>query len=102
MPSILTKLLHNISENNDKKISTKSKLLDFEKMIADQARANGLQPRTYLEQLCKQSESFANSKLVKVLLGEQDVPTQKGRDAKRDVLTPKAMHKVKQGIKKAA
>ena len=102
MPSILTKLLHNISENNDKKISTKSKLLDFEKMIADQARANGLQPRTYLEQLCKQSESFANSKLVKVLLGEQDVPTQKGRDAKRDVLTPKAMHKVKQGIKQAA
>ena len=102
MPSILTKLLHNISENNDKKISTKSKLLDFEKMIAAQARANGLQPRTYLEQLCKQSESFANSKLVKVLLGEQDVPTQKGRDAKRDVLTPKAMHKVKQGIKQAA
>ena len=102
MPSILTKLLHNISENNDKKISTKSKLLDFEKMIADQARANGLQPRTYLEQLCKQSESFANSKLVKVLLGEQDVPTQKGRDAKRDVLTPKAMHKVKQGIKQRA
>jgi hypothetical protein len=37
-----------------------------------------------------------------VLLGEQDVPTQKGRDAKRDVLTPKAMHKVKQGIKQAA
>jgi hypothetical protein len=133
--------------------SAKTKLLDFEKMIADQARANGLQPRTYLEQLCKQSESFASSKLVKVLLGEKidegrlsdmmidmeadasamskeefikahgekytyiwdrvqaqergdtnemDVPTQKGRDAKRDVLTPKAMNKVKQGIKQAA
>ena len=100
--SILTSLLEKIQKEKVKEQSAKTKLLDFEKMIADQARANGLQPRTYLEQLCKQSESFANSKLVKVLLGEQDVPTQKGRDAKRDVLTPKAMHKVKQGIKQAA
>ena len=151
--SILTSLLEKIEKEKVKEQSAKTKLLDFEKMIADQARANGLQPRTYLEQLCKQSESFASSKLVKVLLGEkidegrlsdmmidmeadasamskeefikahgekyayiwdrvqaqergdtneQDVPTQKGRDAKRDVLTPKAMHKVKQGIKQAA
>jgi len=151
--SILTSLLEKIEKEKVKEQSAKTKLLDFEKMIADQARANGLQPRTYLEQLCKQSESFASSKLVKVLLGEkidegrlsdmmidmeadasamskeefikahgekyayiwdrvqaqergdtneQDVPTQKGRDAKRDVLTPKSMNKVKQGIKQAA
>jgi hypothetical protein len=151
--SILTSLLEKIQKEKVKEQSAKTKLLDFEKMIADQARANGLQPRTYLEQLCKQSESFASSKLVKVLLGEKidegrlsdmmidmeadasamskeefikahgekytyiwdrvqaqergdtnemDVPTQKGRDAKRDVLTPKAMNKVKQGIKQAA
>ena len=151
--SILTSLLEKIEKEKVKEQSAKTKLLDFEKMIADQARANGLQPRTYLEQLCKQSESFASSKLVKVLLGEkidegrlsdmmidmeadasamskeefikahgekyayiwdrvqaqergdtneQDVPTQKGRDAKRDVLTPKAMNTVKQGIKQAA
>jgi hypothetical protein len=151
--SILTSLLEKIEKEKVQEQSAKTKLLDFEKMIADQARANGLQPRTYLEQLCKQSESFASSKLVKVLLGEKidegrlsdmmidmeadasamskeefikahgekytyiwdrvqaqergdtnemDVPTQKGRDAKRDVLTPKAMNKVKQGIKQAA
>jgi len=151
--SILTSLLEKIEKEKVKEQSAKIKLLDFEKMIADQARANGLQPRTYLEQLCKQSESFASSKLVKVLLGEKidegrlsdmmidmeadasamskeefikahgekyayiwdrvqaqergdtnemDVPTQKGRDAKRDVLTPKSMNKVKQGIKQAA
>jgi hypothetical protein len=151
--SILTSLLEKIQKEKVQEQSAKTKLLDFEKMIADQARANGLQPRTYLEQLCKQSESFASSKLVKVLLGEKidegrlsdmmidmeadasamskeefikahgekytyiwdrvqaqergdtnemDVPTQKGRDAKRDVLTPKAMNKVKQGIKQAA
>ena len=151
--SILTSLLEKIEKEKVKEQSAKIKLLDFEKMIADQARANGLQPRTYLEQLCKQSESFASSKLVKVLLGEKidegrlsdmmidmeadasamskeefikahgekyayiwdrvqaqergdtnemDVPTQKGRDAKRDELTPKSMNKVKQGIKQAA
>ena len=151
--SILTSLLEKIEKEKVQEQSARTKLLDFEKMIADQARANGVQPRTYLEQLCKQSESFASSKLVKVLLGEKidegrvkdtlldmeadasamskeefvkahgekyayiwdrvqaqergdtnemDVPTQKGRDAKRDVLTPKSMNKVKQGIKQAA
>ena len=71
-------------------------------MIADEARAHGYQPRKYLEQLCKQSESFANSKLVKVLLGERDVPTQKGRDAKPEVLTKRAMNVVKKSIKHSA
>ena len=36
------------------------------------------------------------------LVKEQDVPTQKGRDAKPDVLTPRAMNVVKKQIKKDA
>jgi hypothetical protein len=102
MPGILSKLLQNITETKAQKQSAKSKLMDFEKMIADQARSQGMMPRTYLEQLCQQSESFANSKLVKVLLGERDVPTQKGRDAKPEVLTKRAMNVVKKGIKHSA
>ena len=102
--SFLNDLFDSIDKQNKQPsvTDTKTKLLDFEKMISDAARSNGMQPRSFLEQLCKNNESFAKSKLVKALLGEQDVPTQKGRDAKRDVLTPKAMHKVKQGIKQAA
>ena len=100
--SILTSLLEEITKEQEQKQSAKSKLMDFEKMIADQARSQGMLPRTYLEQLCQQSESFANSKLVKVLLGERDVPTQKGRDAKPEVLTKRAMNVVKKGIKQAA
>ena len=102
--SFLNDLFDSIDKQNKQPsvTDTKTKLLDFEKMISDAARSNGMQPRSFLEQLCKKNESFAKSKLVKALLGEQDVPTQKGRDAKRNVLTPKAMHKVKQGIKQAA
>ena len=102
--SFLNDLFDSIDKQNKQPsvTDTKTKLLDFEKMISDAARSNGMQPRSFLEQLCKNNESFAKSKLVKALLGEQDVPTQKGRDAKRNVLTPKAMHKVKQGIKQAA
>jgi len=100
--SILSSLFEKITQEQEQKQSAKSKLMDFEKMIADQARSQGMLPRTYLEQLCQQSESFANSKLVKVLLGERDVPTQKGRDAKPEVLTKRAMNVVKKGIKQAA
>ena len=102
--SFLNDLFDSIDKQNKQPsvTDTKTKLLDFEKMISDAARSNGMQPRSFLEQLCKKNESFAKSKLVKALLGEQDVPTQKGRDAKRDVLTPKAMQKVKQGIKQRA
>ena len=100
--SILSSLFEKITKEQEQKQSAKSKLMDFEKMIADQARSQGMLPRTYLEQLCQQSESFANSKLVKVLLGERDVPTQKGRDAKPEVLTKRAMNVVKKGIKQAA
>jgi len=69
--SILTSLIENIQKEQEHKHSAKSKLVDFEKMIADEARSQGMLPRTYLEQLCQKSESFANSKLVKVLMGEQ-------------------------------
>ena len=100
--SILSSLFEKIQKEKEQKQSAKSKLMDFEKMIADQARSQGMLPRTYLEQLCQQSESFANSKLVKVLLGERDVPTQKGRDAKPEVLTKRAMNVVKKGIKHSA
>ena len=100
--SILSSLFEKITKEQEQKHTAKSKLMDFEKMIADQARSQGMLPRTYLEQLCQQSESFANSKLVKVLLGERDVPTQKGRDAKPEVLTKRAMNVVKKGIKQAA
>ncbi len=69
--SILSSLIENIQKEQEHKQSAKSKLVDFEKMIADEARSQGMLPRTYLEQLCQKSESFANSKLVKVLMGEQ-------------------------------
>ena len=71
--SILSSLIENIQKEQEHKQSAKSKLVDFEKMIADEARSQGMLPRTYLEQLCQKSESFANSKLVKVLMGEQSV-----------------------------
>jgi hypothetical protein len=79
-----------------------SKFYEFEKNLRELAKSKGLQPRTFLEQLVAAKPELANNKIIQKLLGEQDVPTQKGRDAKRDVLTPKAMNKVKQGIKQAA
>ena len=65
-------------------------------------KSKGVQPRTFLEQLVATNPELAKNKIIQKLLGEQDVPTQKGRDAKRDVLKPKAMNTVKQGIKQAA
>ena len=61
-------------------------------MIRDDAKAKGYQPRTHLENLCKQSETFANSPLVKMLLGEYDktkpMPRQL-KDPKTEVLVVK-------------
>lgn len=71
MASVLANLIEKISHQKAQKKSAKTKLLDFEKMIADQARSQGMLPRTYLEQLCGRNESFANSKLVRVLIGEK-------------------------------
>jgi len=70
--SILKTIFEQAKQEQVQKQSAKSKLLDFEKMIADQARSQGMMPRSYLESLYQKSESFANSNLVKVLMGEQD------------------------------
>mgnify|MGYP001175934441 CR=1 FL=1 len=79
-----------------------SKFYEFEKNLRELAKSKGVQPRTFLEQLVATNPELAKNKIIQKLLGEQDVPTQKGRDAKRDVLKPKAMNTVKQGIKQAA
>ena len=76
--SIFKSILEQVTKEQAQKQSAKSKLLDFEKMIADQARSQGMMPRSYLESLCQQSESFANSKLVKVLMGEKTETNESG------------------------
>ena len=65
----------------------KDKLLDFEKMIRDDAKANGIQPRTHLANLCAQNETFANSKLVQMMLGEYQARQLK--DPKTEVMVVK-------------
>jgi len=90
------------SAKKQEQISPKTKLLDFEKQVRDLAKSQGVQPRTFLEKLAEQNPKIAQNKIIQKLIGEQDVPTQKGRDAKPEVLTKRAMNKVKQGIKQAA
>ena len=89
--SFLTQLFDSIDKAKQPE-SPKDKLLNFEKMIRDDAKAKGYQPRTHLENLCKQSETFANSPLVKMLLGEYDktkpMPRQL-KDPKTEVLVVK-------------
>lgn len=89
--SFLTQLFDSIDKAKQPE-SPKDKLLNFEKMIRDDAKAKGYQPRTHLENLCKQSETFANSPLVKMLLGEYDktkpLPRQL-KDPKTEVLVVK-------------
>jgi hypothetical protein len=69
-------------ENKKVQETVKSKLLDFEKMIADSARASGIQPRTYLKNLVAKNEAFAKSPLVKVLMGEDELPFPDAREVK--------------------
>ena len=89
--SFLTQLFDSIDKAKQPE-SPKDKLLNFEKMIRDDAKSKGYQPRTHLENLCKQSETFANSPLVKMLLGEYDktkpMPRQL-KDPKTEVLVVK-------------
>ena len=82
--NFLTDLFNKIDEQKRKKtdkesgkgdvgsvaMETKTKLLDFEKMISDAARSRGVQPRTYLTALASANPKFAESKLVQALLGE--------------------------------
>ena len=94
MTSFLSNLFDSMDKSKEPKQTPKDKLLDFEKMIRDDAKAKGYQPRTHLENLCKQSETFANSSLVKILMGKQPdvVEFKKGRqlkDPKTEVLVVK-------------
>ena len=70
MTSFLSNLFDSMDKAKEPKQTPKDKLLDFEKMIRDDAKANGIQPRTHLENLCAQNETFAQSKVVQMMLGE--------------------------------
>jgi len=104
--SFLTKLISELDSKKavekEIKSSPTSRLYDFEKTIREMAKAQGIQPRTFLIKMAEQNPKIARNPIVQKLIGEQDVPTQKGRDAKPEVLTKRAMNKVKQGIKQAA
>jgi len=69
------------------KQTPKDKLLDFEKMIRDDANKNGIQPRTHLANLCAQNETFAQSKVVQMMLGEYKA--RQLNDPKTEVLVVK-------------
>ena len=100
--SFLDELINEIDKHPAKQEKAQDKLskfYEFEKNLRELAKSKGVQPRTFLEQLVASKPELAKNKIIQKLLGEQDVPTQKGRDAKRDVLTTKAMNTVKQGIK---
>ena len=101
--SLIVDLINEMDKDKQpKKESKVNKFLEFEKQLRDLAKSKGVQPRTFLEQLVKQKPEFAHNKIIQKLIGEQDVPTQKGRDAKPEVLTKRAMNVVKKGIKQAA
>ena len=87
MTSFLSNLFDSMDKAKEPKQTPKDKLLDFEKMIRDDAKANGIQPRTHLENLCSKNETFANSKLVQMLLGEYQARQLK--DPKTEVLVVK-------------
>ena len=87
MTSFLSNLFDSMDKAKQPKQTPKDKLLDFEKMIRDDAKANGIQPRTHLENLCAQSETFANSKLVQMMLGEYQARQMK--DPKTEVMVVK-------------
>jgi len=101
--SFLEELITEIDQaKQPKKQSKPNQFLEFEKQLRDLAKSKGVQPRTFLEQLVKHKPELAQNKVIQKLIGEQDVPTQKGRDAKPQVLTKRAMNVVKKGIKQAA
>ena len=87
MTSFLSNLFDSMDKAKEPKQTPKDKLLDFEKMIRDDAKANGVQPRTHLENLCAQNETFANSKLVQMMLGEYQARQLK--DPKTEVMVVK-------------
>jgi hypothetical protein len=95
-------MFEKLDEKSKQPQDAKSKLLDFEKQVREMAKSQGLQPRTFLQRIAEKNSKIANNRVIQHLIGEQDVPTQKGRDAKPNVLTPRAMNTVKKQIKKDA
>jgi hypothetical protein len=98
----LIDMFEKLDEKSKQPQDAKSKLLDFEKQVREMAKSQGLQPRTFLQRIAEKNSKIANNRVIQHLIGEQDVPTQKGRDAKPNVLTPRAMNTVKKQIKKDA
>ena len=60
MTSFLSNLFDSMDKATEPKQTPKDKLLDFEKMIRDDANKNGIQPRTHLANLCAQNTKQDN------------------------------------------
>ena len=99
--SILSNIIAEV-DKRQKESNSKSQLYDLEKTIREMAKSKGLMPRNFLIKIAEQNPKIANNRIIQHLIGEQDVPTQKGRDAKPEVLTKRAMNVVKKSIKHSA
>ena len=97
--SILSRTINEVDKQSAKKKQT---MYDLEKTIREMAKSKGMQPRNFLIKACEMSDKLAKNPVIKALIGEYDVPTQKGRDAKSEVLTKRAMNTVKKSIKHSA
>jgi len=97
--SILSRTINEVDKQSAKKKQT---MYDLEKTIREMAKSKGMQPRNFLIKACEMSNKLAKNPVIKALIGEYDVPTQKGRDAKPEVLTKRAMNTVKKSIKHSA
>ena len=97
--SILSCTINEVDKQSAKKKQT---MYDLEKTIREMAKSKGMQPRNFLIKACEMSDKLAKNPVIKALIGEYDVPTQKGRDAKPEVLTKRAMNTVKKSIKHSA
>lgn len=97
--SILSRTINEVDKQSAKKKQT---MYDLEKTIREMAKSKGMQPRNFLIKACEMSDKLAKNPVIKALIGEYDVPTQKGRDAKPEVLTKRAMNTVKKSIKHSA
>ena len=84
--SILSNIIAEV-DKRQKESNSKSQLYDLEKTIREMAKSKGLMPRNFLIKIAEQNPKIANNRIIQHLIGEQDVPTQKGRDAKPAVLT---------------
>lgn len=97
--SILSRTINEVDKQSAKKKQT---MYDLEKTIREMAKSKGMQPRNFLIKACEMSDKLAKNPVIQALIGEYDVPTQKGRDAKPEVLTKRAMNTVRKSIKHSA